>query len=158
MTGLHISLLAPDAALFAPFGKFISPPDADGQRRFYSEQLHDRPSASAPVLHTNHVAPKSLPATIDQMERHPHAAQTFVPMDVSRYVVVVTPTGEDGAPLCDQALGFEMPGSLGVIYHPGVWHMGAMVLDRAGHFAVLMWRGGPLPDDEFRTISPITIG
>jgi ureidoglycolate lyase len=44
-----------------------------------------------------------------------------------------------------------------VIYAPGVWHMGATVLDRPGHFTVLMWRGGAEPDDEFREISPLSL-
>lgn len=158
MTGRQISLLAPDEALFAPFGTFISPPDAEGQRRFFSEHLQDRPRDSTPVFHTNHVAAKSLPATCDLMERHPYAAQFFIPLKVARYVVVVAPTGVDGAPLCNQAIGFEVPGSMGVIYHPGVWHMGAMALDSTGHFAVLMWRGGALPDDEFLSIAPLTLG
>jgi ureidoglycolate lyase len=50
----------------------------------------------------------------------------------------------------------ELPGTRGVIYAPGVWHMGATVLDRPGHFAVLMYRGGP-DDDEFRAVPPMTL-
>lgn len=158
MTGRRIPLIAPDAALFAPFGTFISPPDNVMQRDFYSEHLSQQPCGTTPILHTNHVAPEQLPMTCEKLERHPHAAQCFIPLDVSRYVVLVAPSDGDGAPLCDQALGFEVPGTLGVIYHPGVWHMGAVVLDRKGHFVVLMWRGGTLPDDEFLTIEPLTLG
>ena len=44
-----------------------------------------------------------------------------------------------------------------MIFNPGVWHLGATVLDRPGHFTVLMWRGGPLQDDDFRTIAPLTL-
>ncbi len=156
MMARHVTLRAPDADLFASFGTFITPPDTVGQRAFFSEHL-TQPRGTAPVLHTNHVAPQTLPMTCDSMERHPHAAQCFMPLDVSRYVVLVAPSAEDGAPMCDRALGFEMPGTLGVIYHPGVWHTGAVVLDRKGHFAVLMWRGGTLPDDEFRTIAPLIL-
>jgi len=34
-----------------------------------------------------------------------------------------------------------------VIYAKGVWHAAATVLDRAGNFVVLMWRGQPDDDD-----------
>jgi hypothetical protein len=31
------------------------------------------------------------------------------------------------------------------------------VLDRPGHFTVLMWRGGSEPDDVFRAVEPMTL-
>lgn len=157
MTGRTVTLQPPDPVAFAPFGHFVTPPDAPGKRQFYSDALHERPSTSAPVLHVNHVLPQRFPIEIRGIERHPHAAQCFFPIDVARYAVMVLPSDETGAPLLDRALGFLMPGTMGVIFNPGVWHLGATVLDRIGHFTVLMWRGGPQQDDEFRTIAPITL-
>lgn len=150
-------LSAPDAAAFAAFGSFVTPPEAAGRRSFYSEHLTARPDGAAPVLHVNHVAARELPLEVTQVERHPHAAQCFLPLDVARYAVVVMPSDAAGLPRPDLALGFLVPGTMGVIYAPGVWHMGAAVLDRTGHFAVLMWRGGPLGDDEFRSIPPLQV-
>lgn len=153
----HVLLLPPDPVAFAPFGRFILPPDQPGRRAFYSESLQPRPSGSVPVLHVNHVLPSELPLAVSGLERHPHAAQCFMPLDVSRYAVLVLPSDGDGAPVAKRALGFLVPGTTGVIFHPGVWHLGATVLDRPGHFSVLMWRGGTLEDDVFRTIAPITL-
>ena len=50
-----------------------------------------------------------------------------------------------------------MQGAVGVIYHSGVWHLGATVLDRLGHFTVMMWRGGVPQDDEFQNIEPLKL-
>lgn len=157
MTGLVVRLAAPHAEAFAPFGRIVTGPDAVGARSFYSDTLHTRPATSAPVLHVNTVARSTLPVQVTGVEQHPHAAQCFLPLDVSRYVVLVMPSDAGGQPCPDKALAFLMPGTQGIIYHPGVWHLGATVLDRPGHFTVLMWRGGPLQDDVFRTIPPLTL-
>lgn len=157
MTTPVIPLLPPDPAAFAPFGQFIAPPREPGKRAFYSEALHNRPPSAAPVLHVNNVAPSTLPLGVTWLERHPHAAQCFMPLDVSRYVVLVMPSDAQGLPLPALARGFLVPGNMGVIYGTNVWHLGATVLDRPGHFTVLMWRGGHEQDDEFRAIAPLTL-
>jgi len=157
MTGLVVRLAEPDAERFAPFGRIVTGPAAVGGRNFYSDSLHSRPETSAPVLHVNSVARSSLPLQVTGVERHPHAAQCFFPLDVSRYVVLVMPSDAAGLPDPHKAVAFIMPGTLGIIYHADVWHLGATVLDRPGHFAVLMWRGGPLQDDVYRTIPPLTL-
>lgn len=157
MTAHVVTLQGPDAAAFAPYGRFVTAPETPGERAFYSDSLYDRDPQSAAVLHVNQVAQSALPVTANRVERHPHAAQCFFPLDVARYTVVVMPSDAQGLPQPDRALGFVMPGTVGVIYKPGVWHLGATVLDRAGQFVVLMWRGGPLQDDDFRTIAPISL-
>ena len=157
MTDLTISLLSPDPETFAPYGRFVTPPDAPGKRQYYSDALEIRAEDSAPVLHVNYVLPQTLPITVDLIERHPHAAQCFFPLDVSRYAVMVMPSCDTGAPDPDCVLGFLLPGTMGVIFNPGIWHLGATVIDRPGHFVVLMWRDGHLPDDDFQSIQPITL-
>lgn len=143
------------ATAFAPFGTIIDAPDAVGERRIFSDWL---PSVDGLALqfHVNAVAPSAAPITVSQVECHPHAAQAFVPMDVSRYVVTVAPTGADGAPDLSGLVCLELPGTVGVIYNAGVWHAGVTALDRTAHFVVLMYRGAP-DDDVFRAIDPITI-
>jgi ureidoglycolate lyase len=128
----------PDDA-FAPFGAFIDAPQVAGTRRMYSDWLGG--AAPEPVLHTNAVPASALPVTLGSLECHPHAAQCFVPLDVSRYLVTVARSDAAGAPLLDTLVSFLLPGTRGVIYGRGVWHASATVLDRVGHFAVLMWRG-----------------
>lgn len=152
-----ILLRSPDGEAFAPYGSFIGPADKPGQRKFFSEHLQARKPGSDPIFHVNHILPSSLPLEVAQLERHPFAAQCFIPLDLARYVVAVMPSDSAGNPLPDRTLAFLMPPNLGVIYHPGVWHLGATVLDRIGHFAVLMWRGGAGEDDEFRSVPPLSL-
>jgi ureidoglycolate lyase len=143
------------AEAFAPYGAFIEKPQLAGERAFYSRWLGG-PSPLAPVFHVNRVPVTRLPATLSSLERHPHAAQAFVPLDISRYVVTVAPNLPDGGPDLASLLSFELPATMGVIYAPGVWHAGASVLDREGSFAVLMWRGAS-DDDVFTSIEPVEL-
>lgn len=156
-TGQKVTLVAADATAFAPYGRFVTAPDVAGTRLFYSGCLHEGPKGAAPVLHTNCVPRAQLPLRCTRIERHPYAAQCFLPLDVSRYVVLVMPSDARGAPVTEAAIGMVVPGDRGVIFHRNVWHMGASVLDRTGHFAVLMRRGGTQPDDEFRDIPPLLL-
>ncbi|NEX46624.1 ureidoglycolate lyase [Pseudotabrizicola algicola] len=144
-----------DAASFLPFGTLVEKPEVAGERRMFSDWL---PAIDGLALqfHLNHVAASSLPLALAQVERHPHSAQVFLPVDVSRYLVVVMPSSPDGSPDVAQACCFEVPGSIGVIYRRDVWHAGMMVLDRAGSFAVLMSRGAD-QDDVFLPIPPLTL-
>lgn len=144
-----------DEAAFAPFGAIIAPPAEYGSRCFYSDWLGGDESLS-PVFHVNSLPQTLLPCEIRKLERHPHAAQGFVPLDVERYLVTVAPSKSDGSPDLDAVRSFVVPGNRGVIYGRGVWHAGASVLDRPGAFAVLMWRGSS-SDDEFTAIAPITL-
>jgi ureidoglycolate lyase len=145
----------PDAAALAPFGAVIDPPEAPGQRRMFSDWFTPVAGLSLQV-HVNHVAPAALPLSLSQVEHHPHSAQAFVPMDVSRYLVTVMPRDARGAPDPSRALGFLMPGDRGIVYRAGAWHAGITVLDRRGHFAVLMLRGAA-DDDVFAPIPAIGV-
>lgn len=145
----------PDPEAFAPFGSFITPPEEFGGRAHFEAWLE--PVANrAPHYHLNRVAPSTLPITVRRVERHPHAAQLFLPVGVARYLVTVMPSGSSGAPDPAGASSFEIPGTLGVAYRPGVWHAGISVLDAPGSFAVMMWRGGE-DDDEFADIAPLIV-
>lgn len=157
MNGPALRLDSPDDAAFAPFGEFVAPPSEGVRRRFYSAHFDQRPNGTAPQVHVNSVAASHLPIECGGVERHPHAAQCFLPLDVARYIVLVMPSRADGSPDPRGARAFLVPGNRGVIYRPMVWHMGATVLDRPGNFAVLMWRGGSLQDDEFRNIPPLLL-
>lgn len=152
---MRLPLLAPDAALFAPFGAFIDRPTQVGERRFYSEWLV--PVAGLlPQCHTNRVAASTLPLTLERVERHPHAAQLFLPLEVTRYVVTVLAADATGAPDPASARAFVLPPTLGVVYRAGVWHAGLTVLDAEASFAVLMWRGAA-DDDVFAAIPPVVL-
>ncbi|SDX60029.1 ureidoglycolate lyase [Roseicitreum antarcticum] len=153
----RLRLVSADATAFAPFGSFVTPPDQPGERAFYSDAFTGAPADSAAVVHVNNVVASELPLEVRRIERHAHAAQCFIPLDVAHYLVMVMPSDPAGDPDPDGAIAFELPGTTGVIYAPGVWHLGATVIGRNGHFVVTMWRGGAQADDEFRDIDPILL-
>ena len=152
---MRVSLEAPDASAFAAFGSVIDMPAQVGDRRMYSEWLAPVSGLSL-QFHTNRVAASPLPLTLDRMERHPHAAQAFLPLQVTRYVVTVMAAAPDGRPDPASARAFLMPGTLGVIYRTGTWHAGITALDLEASFAVLMWRGAS-DDDVFAAIPPVVV-
>jgi len=144
-----------DAQAFAPFGALIEAPARAGERAMYGDWLVPLPGLAL-QFHLNRVARAALPLVLDQVERHPHAAQVFLPVDVSRYLVTVMPSDGGGAPAPDRALSFILPGTAGVVYRPGAWHAGITALDRDASFAVLMWRGAA-DDDVFAPIAPVML-
>ncbi|HIL90987.1 MAG TPA: ureidoglycolate hydrolase [Gemmatimonadetes bacterium] len=152
---MRVKLQDPDPSVFAPFGAFLEPPAGVGDRSMFSEWLEPVPGLSH-QCHLNRVAPSTLPLTVKQVEHHPHAAQLFLPMGVSHYLVTVMPSDAVGSPDSAHALAFVVPGTLGVAYHPGTWHAGIAVLDAEASFAVLMWRGEK-DDDVFAAIPPIEL-
>ena len=157
MSDTVLRLRPPDSTDFAPFGRLVEPPEVAGERAFYSDCLREPPEGTAPVLHVNKVEPSALPLHVSEVERHPHAAQCFFPLDVAAYVALVMPSAADGSPAPEEALAFLMPGTRGVIYNAGIWHLGATVLERPGNFVVLMWRGGPQQDDAVQAIPTLTL-
>lgn len=152
---MSVTARAPDPAAFAPFGAFIQPPKDVGAQSMFGEWLKPVPGLSQ-HYYLNRVTPSTLPMTLERVERHPLAAQLFLPIGVSRYVVTVMPANGSGDPEPSGALSFVVPGTLGVVYHPGIWHAGITALDAEATFAVLMWRGGG-EDDVFASIPPLVV-
>ena len=146
------------AAGFAPFGEVIERP-ADFGRVYFSERLASGRAAARASLSMTRARPleaDSLVAT--RMERHEHSSQSFVPVDVSRYLVVVAPHGAAGRPDADRLQAFVARGDQGVTYGMNVWHHPLCVLDRPGVFAVFMWLDGGRGDEEFVDLpQPTTI-
>ena len=137
------------AAAFAPYGDVVAAPPVPGERAFYTDGLTpDRPDTRV-SLHVNHVLPSELPFVATRMERHPATSQTFLPLDASRYLVVVAGRTPGGGPDPASLEAFWSAGTHGVTYRRDVWHHGMVVLDRPARFAVLMWRRIEGPDDVF---------
>lgn len=145
----------PDPAAFAAYGALIEAPSLHGDRRLYSDWLAPVPGLAL-QFHINSVARSDLPVTLDRMERHPHAAQVFLPLNVGRYLVTVMPSRAGGRPDPAGALSMVLPGTVGVVYRSGCWHSSVTVIDRDAQFAVLMWRGAE-DDDVFGEVAPLTI-
>lgn len=137
---------------FAPFGDVLHCPANPGRDYFDAGLANGRPEVSA-SLSLSHVAPiAEMPLRVTQMERHEFSSQSFVPLDVSRYVILAAPKAGSGGPDFAKARAFLVPGTVGITYRIDVWHHPMVVLDRAGRFAVVMFRDGGPRDEEFVTV------
>lgn len=146
------------AAAFAPFGDVIERP-TDYGRVYFSEALANGRGGAKPSLSLTRSRP--LEATLleaTRMERHEFSSQSFVPIDVARYLVIVAPHGADSKPDSARLQAFLARGDQGVTYGMNVWHHPMTVLDQPGRFAVFMWLEGGKGDEEFVDLpAPIAI-
>jgi ureidoglycolate lyase len=143
---------------FAPYGDVLAPP-ADRGRIYYDQGLGNLRPTARPSLAVSHAKfLPTLPLEAKVMERHEFSSQSFVPLDVSRWLVIVAPSDADGGPDASRAMAFLAGPGQGITYHAGTWHHPLTLLDRPGRFAVFMWRDGTTTDEEFRTLAtPFTV-
>jgi ureidoglycolate lyase len=136
---------------FAPYGTVVRAP-ADIARTAYPDALmNKRPNARA-TLSASRALPKTLPLTGSEMERHRFSSQTFFPLDVARYVVIVAPHAADGMPDLQRARALAVPGDTAITYAADTWHHAMIALDRPACFSVLMWRDGTEADMDVITL------
>ena len=145
------------AGAFAPFGEVIDLPTAAG-RTYYEEALGNLRPAARPSLSVSQRDPTpERPVAADLLERHEFSSQTFLPLDVDRWLIVVAPHAATGGPDLAGLRAFIASDRQGVTYRANTWHHGLTVLDRPGRFAVFMWRDGTKGDEEFVPVRPFTI-
>jgi ureidoglycolate lyase len=142
---------------FAAFGDVIDVPDTAG-RTYYDAALGNlRPDARPNLSLSLKPETADRPLRADLLERHEFSSQTFVPIDVGRWLIVVAPHAVAGGPDRAGVRAFIATGRQGVTYRPNTWHHGLTVLDRPGRFAVFMWLDGGTGDEEFVPVEPFTI-
>ena len=133
---------------FAPFGDVIEASDAVrhftincGNTERYHDLAHIDPGEGGRVIVSIFRGqPRSLPFTVQMMERHPLASQAFVPMSGRPYLVVVAPAG--APPGVEDLKVFLARGDQGVNYATGVWHHPLLALEGVCDFLVVD-RSGP---------------
>jgi ureidoglycolate lyase len=135
------------AEAFAPYGTVVRPPAEIGRVQFPEALLNARASAR-PTLSASRALPKQLPLLGTVMERHRFSSQTFFPLEVSRYVVVVAPPGMEGMPDMRRARALMVLGDTAITYAADSWHHPMIALDRPASFSVLLWRDGTSDDIE----------
>lgn len=144
---------------FAPFGEVIAH-RGDAARR-YLDDAHEHDAAADRLrFWAGRYAPATArPIVYPRLERHPHSAQSFIPLRVTRFVVVVAPDRADGTPDAAACRAFVVGPGMGVCYRRGTWHGPMTVLDAPAEFAAAMWSaGGPDRDDEWFTLpEPLAI-
>jgi len=142
---------------FAPFGEVIDAPAEIG-RTYYDEALGNlRPGARPSLSVSLKAATPDRPILANLLERHEFSSQSFVPIDVGRWLIVVAPHAKAVGPDLGAIHAFIAQGNQGVTYRPNTWHHGLTVLDRPSRFAVFMWRDGTKGDEEFVPVEPFSI-
>ena len=137
-----------EPAAFAPFGELIEASDAAqhftinaGNTERYHDLARIEPGPDGRVIVSLFRGqPRTLPFTVQMMERHPLASQAFIPMSGKPYLVVVAPAGEP--PKVEDLKVFLARPDQGVNYATGVWHHPLLALEGVCDFIVID-RSGP---------------
>lgn len=136
------------AEAFAPFGQVLTLPDAPG-RVDYSSYLENRRPGARVCFRTSMADAAALPLTARVMERHALSSQSFLPIDVARYLVLAAPAAGPDAPDTAALRAFIAGPRQGINYRAGTWHHPMTALDRPAVFATVMWVDGGPQDEEF---------
>ena len=102
------------AEAFAPYGTLVRAP-SDVGRTAFSDALHKRPNAHV-TLSAVECAAEDPAAYRHRHEAPSLSSQTFFPLDVTRYVVLVAPHGAVGMPDMLRARAFMVPGDAAITY------------------------------------------
>lgn len=133
-----------DAAALAPYVTLLG--SNDGKARVVAEVMEkgDVPGAHAFTV----LCPQPVvgPIAIGALERHPHSSQSFVPLDGGRWIVLVAPKDEAGAPELTGAMAFVAGPGDAICIARDVWHAGLTVLDRPAQFGMIMWKADAAED------------
>ncbi|WP_186091881.1 ureidoglycolate lyase [Burkholderia gladioli] len=139
--------LTPDE--FAPFGEVVST-DAAARRSHFRYAFEASERAVQPAMWVSYPSTVSSDEVeITKLERHPHAAQTFIPIREGRYLVVVCQSAPDGSPDVSTLRALIADEGQAVTYRRDVWHHGLTVLDTRSRFAVVTTLTGEADDDTF---------
>jgi ureidoglycolate hydrolase len=115
-----------EAARFARYGTLVQAGDVDadnlnrspGQMGFmwvHRMLQYPRP----PFLATCRYYYRGL--RCDYLQRHPESTVVLVPVGRHASIIVLAPTAHDGGPALDEAEGFLLDGSKGVVVEPNTW-------------------------------------
>ncbi len=141
---------------YAPYGEVIAAgSDGEGSaanqgtaRRFdrLAPLENLRAGATANVCVFRSTPWTERPVPIRLLEKHPKSTQAFVPMNATRFLVVVATGG--ARPDSSTLAAFVATGVQGVTYRPGVWHHPLIALDHVTDFACVVWEDGTGDDCE----------
>lgn len=128
------------AEAFAPFGDVLDTSGAPDKmiNQGLCGRYHDRATldfnAGRAGISLFRAEPRSLPYTLDMMERHPDGSQAFLPMSEHPFLVIVAP---DAGGVPGHPRAFQTAPGQGVNYHRGTWHGVLTPLSAPGLFAVV---------------------
>ncbi len=135
-----VTLIPLTVAAFAPFGQVLEV--AGKPDKIINQGLCERYHDLAEIdivdgragISLFKAEPRTLPLTLDMVERHPDGSQAFLPMSLDPFVVVVAPDA-GGVPGRPQA--FLTTAGQGINFARGTWHGVLTPLHAPGLFAVI---------------------
>jgi len=141
IAALEISAKPLSAQAFAPYGDVLDvagDPDKiinQGKCGRYHDRAHmDFGADGRAGISLFKSEMRTLPYTIDMMERHPDGSQAFLPLSMTPFLIVVA-KDQDGRPGVPEAF-ISDPGQ-GINFHRNVWHGVLTPLHEPGLFAVV---------------------
>ena len=138
------------AEAFAAFGAvFDLGKGTPGTRDAYAAPMTNLRDDARLNVSISRPVPIPLPLTVERLEIHPHSSQTFIPLSLSRHLILVCPTKLDGTPDVLAALTFIGAANQGVMYRPNVWHHPFTALDRGGETVMMRFDDGSDADTEW---------
>lgn len=156
----HIAIEPLTEEAFAPFGDVLAAtgtPDkiinAGLCGRYHDRARLDFTDGRAGISIFQSEA-RSLPLTLDLVERHPDGSQAFIPMSADPFLVVVA-TDQDGTPKTPRAF-LTTPGQA-INFHRGIWHGVLTPLSAPGLFAVVDRIGPGANLEEYHFDTPYII-
>jgi ureidoglycolate lyase len=145
------------AEAFAPYGDVVEAPERPGRAYFETSIGNLRPAALPRLWMLTKMPAGELPLRFALLERHEFSSQTFVPIDVGSWLVVVAPHAPDGGPDVDRVEAFLAKPAQGVSYRPNVWHGSLTVFDKVARLTVFMWLDGTQADEEAVAVQPFIV-
>ncbi len=157
---VSLTALPLTAEAFASFGDVIAIGSGEpGTRDAFAAAMDNKRADARLNVSVSRAKPTPLPLTVKWMERHPYSGQTFVPLDISRYLMLVAPSTPNGAPDMDKLQAFVAGPEQGINYHTGVWHHPFTALDRPSECLVLRFDDDSDADTEwFEVTDGPTVG
>ncbi|NKB56519.1 MAG: DUF1932 domain-containing protein [Alphaproteobacteria bacterium] len=148
------------ADAFAPFGDVIAIGQGEpGTRDAFAAAMDNKRSDAQLNVSVSRAKETPVPLQVKWMERHPYSGQTFVPLDISRYLMLVAPSTPNGAPNLGKLQAFIAGPDQGINYRAGVWHHPFTALDRPSECLVLRFDDGSEADTEwFEVADGPTVG
>jgi ureidoglycolate lyase len=96
--------------------------------------------------------------TVYALERHPHSAQSFIPLTDARWLVLIAPTLPDGTPDVAAMRACVAGPNDAICIHRNVWHAGLTVFDAPASFGMIMWKADAGDDGVLHELdTPITL-
>lgn len=138
------------AEAFEPYGEVIALGAGEpGTRDSFAAAMENRRDDAKLNVSLSRPNATPVPLKVKWMERHPHSGQTFVPLDISRYLMLVAPSDSQGNPDVDRLEAFVAQADQGINYRAGVWHHPFAALDRSAECLVLRFDNGSDADTEW---------